>query len=54
MENGLNDYIRACSAISTLHIAVEELILNSIDADSTRIEIFIGIPELKNFSVICT
>ena len=42
--NGFESFIRASSIIPSVHTAVEELILNSIDAGATSIEIRVNIP----------
>ena len=52
LNHGLEGYIRACSAISSVHTAVEELILNSIDAEASKIQIYVKFPFLKNQSMV--
>ena len=42
LATGVSGYIRASSSISTYHTALEEVILNSIDAGSRNIEIVLN------------
>lgn len=47
LDERLRNFVRASSSIASFHCAVEEVILNSIDAQSRSIDIII---DIDNFS----